>query len=233
MADEMIRNGVSADRLHVVPPFVPIVAPSADRPVDRSPDRAIRLLYLGRLEPLKGVDRLLTAVPIVAKALERPVSLVVAGDGTRRPELERMAAGICAGDSRVRIEFAGWQNESGRAQQFAHADALVVPSLWPEPFGLVGIEAASAGVPAVAFATGGIPEWLEEGANGCLARSESAEPSDLAAAIVRCVKDAGTLERLRDGARRAASRWTRERHVEGLERVFGRVAVLVATRHAS
>ena len=241
MADEMVRNGVGADRVHVVPPFVPIVAPSVDRPIDRPTDQPIdrptdepiRLLYLGRLEPLKGVDRLIDAMPIAATELGRAIDLVVAGDGAQRDALERRAAAVCATASRVRIEFPGWQDESGRAQRLAEADALVVPSLWPEPFGLVGLEAASAGVPAVAFATGGIPEWLQDDENGCLARPESASPFDLAVAIVRCVKDAGTLERLREGSRRSAARWTRQRHVEALERVFAGVAAPVAIGHAS
>lgn len=233
MADEMVRNGVSADRVHVVPPFVQSLACPADHPIDRSPDRPIRLLYLGRLEPLKGVDRLIAALPIAANELGRSVHLSIAGDGAEREALERQATSACAADARIRIEFLGWLDENGRAKQLARADALVVPSLWPEPFGLVGLEAATAGVPAVAFATGGIPEWLADDENGCLVRRGSAEPSDLAAAIVRCLKDPDTLGRLSDAARRSAARWTRERHVDGLERVFAEVSARVTIRHAS
>ncbi len=233
MADEMIRNGVSAERVHVVAPFAdpPLALP--DRPIDRSPDRPIRLLYLGRLEPLKGVDRLVHALPIVAKELGRSIQLSIAGDGAEREALQRRAALVSAADTRVRIELLGWQDQHGRAQQLAQADALVVPSLWPEPFGLVGIEAASAGVPAVAFATGGIPEWLRDDENGCLVLAGSSSPSDLAAALIRCVKDPETLARLREGARRSAAQWTRERHIDGLERVFVRAAAQLAIRHAS
>ena len=233
MAGEMIRNGVDAERVHVVPPFVSGAATPFESASDRTPGAPVRLVYLGRLERLKGVDRLLAAMPIVARAIERPVWLTVAGDGSQRAELERVAAALCAGDARLRIEFAGWQSEGERAEQLARADALVVPSIWPEPFGLVGLEAANAGVPAVAFATGGIPEWLEDGVSGCLARSESRKPSDLAAAIVACVKDADTLQRLRAGARRSAARWTIARHLDGLDRVFARVAGAVSIGHAS
>ena len=234
MADEMIRNGVRAARVHVVAPFVdPPLTQSSHRAIDRSPDRPVRLLYLGRLEPLKGVDRLVDALPIVAKELGRSTHLSIAGDGAEREALQQRAASVSAADTRVRIELLGWQDQHGRAQQLAQADALVVPSLWPEPFGLVGIEAASAGVPAVAFATGGIPEWLRDDENGCLVLAGSSSPSDLAAALIRCVKDPDTLARLREGARRSAAQWTRERHIEGLERVFVRAAAQPAIRHAS
>jgi glycosyltransferase involved in cell wall biosynthesis len=233
MAGEVIRNGVRADRVHVVPPFVVDGGASSVQATERPSPTDIRLLYLGRLEPLKGVDRLIEAAPRVARALDRRIRLTIAGDGTARAALERQAASACAGEPRVRIEFPGWQDEQGRARQLALADALVVPSLWPEPFGLVGLEAALAGVPAVAFATGGIPEWLKDGENGCLASSDSARPSDLAAAIVRCVKDGATLQRLRDGARRSAAQWTKERHVARLDQVFAKAAVPLAIGHAS
>lgn len=233
MADEMIRNGVSAERVHVVPPFVDPSGRPADRPIERSPERPIRLLYLGRLERLKGVDRLVDALPIAGKKLGCSIHLAIAGDGAERDALRQRATAVCAADRRLRIEFLGWQDGKGRAEQLAQADALVVPSLWPEPFGLVGLEAASAGVPAVAFATGGIPEWLEDDENGCLVSAGSTSSSELAAAIVRCVKDPDTLARLREGARRSAAQWTRERHVERLERVFARAAAQLAIRHAS
>lgn len=215
MADEMMRNGVRSNRVHVVPPFVHALPPSV--PATGAPST---LLYLGRLERLKGVDRLLSALPLVTKELGRPVRLIVAGDGAERFALEHKAAAIRDVDPRVSIEFAGWQDETGRAYLFTEADALVVPSLWPEPFGLVGLEAAAAGVPAVGFATGGIPEWLKDGQNGCLAESREAVSEALASAIVRCIGDKDDLLRLSAGAARLAAEWTLEKHVAGLESVF-------------
>src|SRR5690606_1569458 len=104
MAGEMIRNGVDAERVHVVPPFVSGAATPFESASDRTPGAPIRLVYLGRLERLKGADRLLAAMPIVASAIERPVWLTVAGDGSQRAELERVAAALCAKDARLRIE---------------------------------------------------------------------------------------------------------------------------------
>ncbi|MBA3295606.1 MAG: glycosyltransferase family 4 protein, partial [Acidobacteria bacterium] len=213
MADEVLRNGVRPERVHIVPPFV---STTENRRVHNTPGRVCRLLYLGRLERLKGVTRLLAALRPVADRLQRPVRLVVAGDGTERHALEAYASIICAASPRIAIQFTGWQGESARQRLLADTDALVVPSLWPEPFGLVGLEAAAAGVPAVAFATGGIPEWLRDGENGCLAPSLGARPDRLADALVRCVGTPEALARFSAGARRLAAEWTLDRHIARL-----------------
>ena len=166
------------------------------------------------------MGRLLAALEVVARHLTRPVRLVIVGDGAERGKLEAEAKTLCEKNDRLDVRFAGWQDEQGKAELLSQTDALVVPSIWPEPFGLVGLEAAAAGVPAVAFATGGIPEWLHENENGCLAPAAGARPDALADAIVRCVGNAEVLERLRAGARAGAARWTLDEHLAGLERVF-------------
>jgi glycosyltransferase involved in cell wall biosynthesis len=96
------------------------------------------------------------------------------------------------------------------------ADLLVMPSLWPEPFGLSGPEAGLQGVPAAAFAVGGIPQWLEDGVNGHLAPGNPPSAPGLADAIVRCLADPFTHSRLRQGALESARRWSAERHVAEL-----------------
>jgi len=214
MRDELLRHGLPPERVHVVLPFVhsPVVSAPEPRVSDVS-----ELLFLGRLETLKGVDRLIDALPLVARQLERPVRLTVGGDGADRQRLESQAARVVRAG--VAIDFAGWLDATGRMAALSRADALVVPSLWPEPFGLVGLEAAAAGVPAVAFATGGIPEWLTDNESGCLARPEGGVEA-LAAAIVRCVADPAIRARLAAGAIRSASRLTLDRHVTALDAIL-------------
>ncbi|MDQ3419540.1 MAG: glycosyltransferase family 4 protein [Acidobacteriota bacterium] len=230
MAEEMRRNGVSTDRVHVVPPFVtPGIQPVSQARLDGT----CKLLYLGRLERLKGVRHLLEALAVVSGVSKRPLRLIVAGDGAERQALEQQAADIVRSHPQIQIQFAGWQGDEGRARLFAEADALVVPSIWPEPFGLVGLEAAAAGVPAVAFATGGIPEWLHDGENGCLAPARGARPELLAHAILRCVGTPDELRRLSDGARRSSAAWTLSRHVAGLDALFERLAPRAARSRAS
>lgn len=222
MREELLRQALPAERVHVIPPFVAGRPVHADEPT--SSNAEIRLLFLGRLEPLKGVGRLLDALPLVADALGRRVVLTVVGDGAERRSLEAQARRLEATQPSVSVRFTGWQQGESRDRLLAGSHALVVPSLWPEPFGLVGLEAAVAGVPAVAFDTGGIGDWLKDGVTGCLARAEGARPGALAEAIARCVGDAGEHARLARGAQASATHWTVERHLTSLESVLERAA---------
>jgi len=95
-----------------------------------------------------------------------------------------------------------------------------VPSVWPEPFGLVGLEAGAFGVPSVAYDVGGIGEWLKEGENGWLAPGDPPTVEGLADLLARAAADPGALADLRSGARAAAERMSLAAHVERLERVF-------------
>jgi len=222
MRDEMLRHGLSPERVHVVPPFVS--QPERPTAATSRPDEAIQLLFIGRLEPLKGVPRLLDALLLVARHLSRPVTLTVAGDGADRRALEAHAHRVEREEPRLKVRFVGWLQGAGKDRLLAESDAIVMPSVWPEPFGLVGLEAAVSGVPAVAFATGGIGDWLKEDETGCLALAEGARPSALAEAIVRCVGDPDVRARLARGARDFAAQWTIDRHLTLLDGVLSTAA---------
>lgn len=209
MVDEMTRNGVSASRVHHAPLF-----PTAGRPdVAPPPVRSFsgRVLYVGRLTALKGWHHLLEAVPQAARALGRPLTLVVAGDGPDRAafEAECVRRGVSG-------EFRGWLTGGSLERELRAADALAVPSLWPEPFGLVGLDAACVGLPAVAYAVGGIPEWLVPGQTGELAPGQHPQPRALADAIVRTLADRDRWQLLRVGAWRSVGKFTREAHLDRL-----------------
>ena len=110
------------------------------------------------------------------------------------------------------------------AALFDSSDLLVVPSLWPEPFGLVGLEAGMRGLPAAAFAAGGIPEWLTDGINGALAFGIPPAAADLADAIVRCLRDPVEHARLRSGAFELAQRFSPARHLRALMNVIDEIS---------
>jgi glycosyltransferase involved in cell wall biosynthesis len=103
------------------------------------------------------------------------------------------------------------------------SDILAVPSLWPEPFGIVGIEAACLGLPAVAFPVGGIGDWLVSGESGELAVGEDRSPENFADAIVRALGDQGHWNKLRAGAWNVSKRFCIESHLLQLLDVFRRV----------
>ncbi|PTL81848.1 glycosyltransferase family 4 protein [Vitiosangium sp. GDMCC 1.1324] len=208
MREEYLRHGLSESQLRCVPLFgdgAPDPEPPSPRPSSG------QVLMVGRLTELKGGVELVRALPVARAALGRELELVVAGDGPERPRMEEEAAA-----RRVPVRFAGWVDRAGRDELMRRADLLAVPSVWPEPFGIVGLEAGGVGLPSVAFAVGGIPDWCEPGVSGELAPSNPPTSRGLAEAIVRALSDAGHHARLREGAWRTARRFSAEAHVDAL-----------------
>jgi glycosyltransferase involved in cell wall biosynthesis len=224
MSAEYVRNGVDPARVRTVP--LPAAGGGGADP-GPAPSRAEpgwSLLFLGRMDRLKGGAALLDALPGAAAELGTPLRLTLAGDGPARAEWERRAAELEVRHPELRVEFAGWISAAELEAVWARTDLLVVPSLWPEPFGLVGPEAGLRGIPAAAFASGGIPDWLEEGVNGHLAAVDPPTPRGLARAVARCLADPAHHAALRRGAVARARRFTVQRHLAALDEVFRRVA---------
>ena len=186
----------------------------------KSPDGSSTLLFLGRLERSKGASIAVQSAALAARTLDIGIRLIVAGQGSRASELRREAASLSAGHPNLSVEFPGWLNDDGRAAVLRETDLLLVPSLWPEPFGLVGVEAASAAVPAVAFNVGGVGDWLIDGFNGRLVTLGADRVQRFADAIVATLSDRGTLINMRQQAVAMACRFTMAAHIESLERVL-------------
>jgi glycosyltransferase involved in cell wall biosynthesis len=211
MRREFMQNGLPEHSLHVAPLFAPISTGLSDRPARRSNG----ILFLGRMTRLKGGDLLIEAVAEASKLLRRELTVTMAGDGPERGSWQTLAARLG-----VNAEFPGWLDPAARDQAIRQASLLVVPSVWPEPFGLTGLEAAVHGVPAVAFDVGGIREWLSDGESGVIAEGREPQASMLARAIFGAMRDPATLARLGHGAWRTAARMTLDRHLDRLETVF-------------
>ncbi len=233
VAEEYRRNGVPTDVIAYV--FEPAIdAESAAQTNDRlrlplADDRLLRrLVFVGRMDRLKGGSVLLDAIPIIAKKLNLPIQLTMVGDGPERLGWEKRSLEIGRKNPACRIEFAGWRDKTDVARLVGESDVAVVPSLWPEPFGMVGPEANSSGVPVAAFDVGGVREWLQDGVNGHLAPGNPPTASGLADAVVRCLEDPTHFRRLRDNARAAAARFSMAVHLDELLRVFKDVSGDVA-----
>jgi glycosyltransferase involved in cell wall biosynthesis len=226
MRAEFVRHGLPAERMHVLRlPIVPRFPSPGDATVQAAPeeDRELRLLFVGMMTGLKGGRILLDALPLVAASLKRPLALTFVGDGPDRMRWEQKAQQAQAENPNLNIEFTGWLDSSQLDQLMLNSGLLVVPSTWPEPFGLVGVEAGSHGLPAAAFAVGGIPEWLSDGVNGRLAPGDPPSAAGLARAIVECVRDPAELARLGAGARKLASRFDLNEHIDALQMIFEKV----------
>lgn len=216
MRREYTRNGWG-HKVSVVP------LPLFEMPVEREPQRseAWRLLFLGRFEKQKGVDTALDAAALVARRVGRRVRLQLSGMGSLRAHVETRARELVQREPRLDVEVTEWLSDEDLSGALASTDLLLVPSIWPEPFGLVGIEAASHGVPAVAFDVGGIPEWLEDGVTGRLVDPRGPERTErFAEAIYRCLNDPAALARMSQASRRIPERFTTDEHLHRLERVF-------------
>ena len=135
------------------------------------------------------------------------------GDGPERSRWEKKTSLVRAANSHLEVEYTGWLDSSRLGRLMQEADLLVMPSLWPEPFGLVGPEAGSHSLPAAAFAVGGIQEWLREGVNGRLASAKPPTACGLAGAIVECLRDPAEYARLCEGALKVAGQFSMQRHL--------------------
>ena len=231
MRDEYLRHGfdptvvIRSSYLRDTSPGPDVAIESSNHDTNGNGSNGpARLLFLGRMDALKGGLILLDSLPIVAAILERPIELTFGGDGPCRDSWTRRAQAISAKDSRVKIVFQGWLGTERIAELQASSDLLVIPSLWPEPFGRVGLESGSKGLPVAAFAVGGIPDWLRDGVNGYMAAGDPATSNGLADAIVKCLRTPAEHARLRRGAIAMASRFNLHNHMAQLYALFDQVA---------
>jgi glycosyltransferase involved in cell wall biosynthesis len=220
MADEYGRH-VSESKVHVVRLPVESARPVPPR---RTRTAGWRLLYLGRLEASKGADVALDAAARAAGALLEPVHLQVSGAGTLHESLAARAVELMRAQSLLQVTFTGWLDQHLVTTAIDHSDLLLVPSRWPEPFGMVGVEAGLRGVPSIAFGVGGIPEWLVDGVNGRLV-AEGPQPAErFGDAVVACLRDEPALARMREHARAQAARFGMAAHLEALHPVLATAA---------
>jgi len=211
MRREYVRHGVQSEKIHLAALPNPNEGEQVHAVVPRTPSRG-NLLFLGRLTKLKGAAELLRAIPLAEKQLGRPLAVTVAGDGPERVRLQEFAE-----RNSLRAEFTGWVASVRKADLIALSDLLVVPSLWPEPFGLVGIEVGTHELPTVAYDVGGISDWLIPGYSGELAPGHPPTVDGLAQAICRALSDPSHYAALCSGAREVAGRFTLAAHILKLE----------------
>jgi glycosyltransferase involved in cell wall biosynthesis len=169
-----------------------------------SAERGGYLAFLGRMIPSKGAGEAVR----VARELDLP--LIMAGPSTEWFEREVRPA---IDDRHVRYE--GEVDAAGRNELLAGAAALLYPITYPEPFGLVMIEAMACGTPVAAFGVGAVPEVVEQGVSGCWV-----SPGD---GLAGAVQSAVELDRRR--VRQAAvERFDYRVMVDAYERLYRRLA---------
>jgi glycosyltransferase involved in cell wall biosynthesis len=225
MRREFLSLGLPTERIHLIPAAVTGIASKCDPPAPRNPGG--KILLMGRLARLKGGEYLIRAIH---RAMQKigPLRLVVAGDGPEQPKMQTLARRL-----RVPAQFKAWVKGEEKKALLLETDLLAIPSLWPEPFGLVGIEAGSLGIPAVGFDVGGISDWLIGGYSGELAPGDPPTVDGLAQAIVRALSDPRHYVRLCQGAWQNSQRFLLSDHLAKLESVFDAVTTESAVSAAA
>jgi glycosyltransferase involved in cell wall biosynthesis len=156
---------------------------------------------------------------LIRAALKVDGEFVICGDG-RLLEAMRRLARRCEVEQRV--SFRGWLSPEQLAQELADASIVAMPSLWPEPFGLVGIEALAAGRPVIASATGGIEDWLQDGVSGICVKPGDVD--GLAQALDELLADPDRQRAMGIAGREAVNaRFSPERHLVAMLEAYGAV----------
>jgi D-inositol-3-phosphate glycosyltransferase len=163
------------------------------------------VLFVGRLDRIKGLDILLTSIADVGARLRERIRLLVVGhdvDAERKQVnlYRRMAARLGIADC---VEFRGVVPQSELPLYYSAADVLAVPSAY-ESFGMAAVEAMACGTPVVAFRVGGLQATVRDGQTGFLARA--GDRRDFTATLQRALT-APDLQSIGRHARMAAQRY--------------------------
>ena len=183
-----------------------------------NPNGGDHLAFLGRIAPEKRPDRAIE----IAKRAGVPLKIAAKVDKADQDYFECVVRPLL---DHPLIEFIGEIDDGAKADFLGNALALLFPIDWPEPFGLVMIEAMSAGTPVIAWRAGSAPEIVDEGVSGILV--DSIEDAALAVDRARAMRRA--LVRRRFEERFTASRMARA-HVRAYECLLGRTGHPVPDR---
>jgi len=218
MKDELIELGFPKEKIRVCYNGVDPEKYAPDQ-VDQATRKKIResyglkdgdhmILFIGRLVWIKGVDKLMMALPHVLQKIPN-AKLVVVGLGDMEEHLKSMAKGLKLEDVvKFRFEFV---SEEDRIAHYAACDIAAFPSLY-EPFGIVALEAMSMEKPVVVGASGvsGMREIVvADGPEQCGYHVNPSDPVDIAWGVVSCLQDQDRRQQLgKNGRKRVLAEFT-------------------------
>jgi len=217
--------GADASRIEVVAPGVDV------RPIDRAEARSKigagdgpLLLFVGRLERLKGVDIAIRALALLRGRGHGGARLLVLGADSRdadESEMERLKRVASEAGVRDAIEFVGSVAHHELPYFYSAADVCVMPS-YSESFGLVGLEAQACGSPVVASDVSGLRSVARDGVTGFLVAGD--DPADYADRIGRLLDDPELARQMGRRGRLLAQRFSWSRTADRLAELFSSLA---------
>ncbi len=218
----VISPGVDTERFHAIP------APNAKERIGLCPDCCI-ILFVGRIEPLKGIDNLLRAIAqVVDRRPELREGLVVpiiggAPDRIREDDemvrLQELREELGIGDV---VTFLGAKDQDTLQYYYSAAEMVVMPSDY-ESFGMVALEAMACGTPVIASDVGGLAFLVRHGRTGY--RVPARDPAALAAKITRLLTNAGLRRRIGQRAACWAESYAWPRIADRVEAVYAELVV--------
>ena len=172
-----------------------------------------RIFAAGRLVPEKGFHHLIRAIGQSGV----PCEVRIAGEGPEQKNLQTLAA-----ESGVSIEFLGYIPAAELEEQYQWCRMTAFPSIYPEPFGLVGLEAMGAGRPIAGYAAGGVPDWLFDGKNGILVPHGNI--SALASAIREILTNDDLAQKMgSEGRIILQNEFNSSKHIRSLEQLYQQI----------
>lgn len=212
MKNQLLLNGVPSDKVLVNPLFI---SPEFEKKSNKSnKSNGHEILFVGRIFIEKGLEYLLRALAMVKDEWH----LNVIGEGWDLERCRRISEELGISG---RVSFLGFLPHKETARYFEEAFVVVVPSIWPEPFCLVGLEAMAFSKPVIAFDVGSISTWLKDNKTGFLIkRGDVREMSDK---IKLLFSDLDLCKKLgKEGKSVLDKEFTMERHIDSLEKEFSR-----------
>ena len=207
-------------KMTVIPPgvdtshFYPIPADEAKQYIGLKPENRM-VLFVGRIEPLKGIDTLIQAMACLdLQGIHRPVHLaIIGGDVDVSPEdmseemtrLQKMCDDLCMGGM---VLFLGKRGQDTLPYYYSAAEVVVMPSLY-ESFGMVALEAMACGTPVVASEVGGLGYLVQNGITGYTI--PDSDPAELCDKLSHLLGDADLRNQMGNSAAEYAANyaWTK------------------------
>ncbi|HXN90705.1 MAG TPA: glycosyltransferase [Candidatus Sulfotelmatobacter sp.] len=224
-ADLALLYGADAEHVFVVPPGVDL---SMFQPIDRTEARrkigyrtGRLLLFVGRLERLKGVDVAIRALSLLRDRSHDDVRLLILGEDSRRSdeesEKERLKAIAAAEGVQDRVDFLGSVAHHELPFFYSAADVCVMPS-YSESFGLVGLEAQACGTPVVGSDVTGLRSVVRDEVSGYLVAGHN--PAAYAEKIGRLLENPEQAQQMGRRGRLLAQRFSWGRTADRLHQLF-------------
>ena len=211
LREEAVINGIAAEKIAVLPLFTK----KNPKGVYTKPEKNT-ILFVGRLDPLKGIYEFLKSLSLIS-GVKWKVYIIGMGEGMITYVKMAEDLGI-----RDRIEFLTNLDYSDLDEYYKKAFAVVFPSINPESFGLVGIEAMSFGRPVVAFDSGGPRDWLVNNETGFLVKR--GDIRGLADRISQLLGDESlSTDMGRNGMERVERLYRKDMHIKQLIKIYEEV----------